>query len=1211
MNKQGKRNITISIFVIMIAALFVIGTDASGLVLGERGDGIIPDGGDFCPPGDCCTASGGLGCNDPECTDIVCAIDSWCCDVAWDDICADEAIQYCAICGGSFCGDGIINGDEECDGDDFGGLDCSDVGEYIYGDLICNEFCEFDTSECDYDDNNPSVRIIQPNQPTYYQGEVYVLSEVTDVHPGSGIKNVTVQFAEDGNWWTEFFGMDNNPLSSPYWEYYWPSLDDTCTQYATAYVLAEDYAGNTDNDVATFGIDNQDPVTTKHVSEPNEPFGDGNYYVTPDTEFSFTAQDIWEDCGSGVDETYYSVNEGDFQVYTGPFSLQPGCGQTIEYYSVDNVGNVEDTHLEVDHVDDLPPITNKTFDGPTYGENDYYLTKGTLVILSAEDQSPDGNSCPVGVDYIYYEIWWDSDEDGIVDTMVDKQYVYDDHVEFHFQEDCIHEIRWYAVDLLGNVETMHYQEHKVDTEGPILTKELIGTQIPDEGFTWITQDTEIHLEAVDPGYCAVDDVTIYCMYTVDDGDPIEFVYDIPFTFGEDSVHYLECWAEDALGNVGNVIEEIDKVDSTAPVTTKTFDGITFDSDYWLRQDTWICLDAEDGGDICHIGVYETYYRYRVDETTWTDWIIYDDCFQFDEDSMHEIEFYSEDLLGNEETVTYQVHEVDTVPPTIVKWVNDEGYHQSGEDITVCANITDLKGTLDPEVFEPGVGVNPETVMAYFEGENPLDPIELERIGLTDTYCATFQLYECGEWEVFVEAEDWLENYAYENGATIVIDDVPPFPEVLIPHAGDWYHDGEVFSVYAPVFDFGGDELFCPPWDCPDCPASGVDYCTFYAIDYDFEGIDPEDIQNIWDLIEELIDMGYQVPVQELGTVPAVDNICSGYLQIPYESGLTDAVFLAVDAVDNAGNMYSWLALNPWLSPITMNIDNEGPQVIITDIDGLSQPVTSEDFITVKADIEEFESQPDDCMGEIYKYVEMEDRGYELVDTGMVLDGNVIGYECTIADEIPTYVDSELVESGEYQLRVVVWDNEQNTGYGTTGFIIDNDRPYMGVISPEYEGVYEDMIVPIALYLDDEHIGIDDETVLARIHEIGWFGMDFCFGGCEETGWIPLNNLGDGIYGIELDLTDYGMTGDVEYNFDAIACDYLYIPSNDPSDPLGIDMEMDRNNIHCRQIRRHHAEEEEPICGDGIVNGGEECEDSGDCNVEGYCMEDCTCYYGPV
>ncbi|MBW1774006.1 MAG: IPTL-CTERM sorting domain-containing protein, partial [Deltaproteobacteria bacterium] len=41
--------------------------------------------------GDCCFANGSSGCEDSTCQDSVCSYDTFCCDVAWDSICANEA----------------------------------------------------------------------------------------------------------------------------------------------------------------------------------------------------------------------------------------------------------------------------------------------------------------------------------------------------------------------------------------------------------------------------------------------------------------------------------------------------------------------------------------------------------------------------------------------------------------------------------------------------------------------------------------------------------------------------------------------------------------------------------------------------------------------------------------------------------------------------------------------------------------------------------------------------------------------------------------------------------------------------------------------------------------------------------------------------------------------------------------------------------------
>ncbi|MBM4107044.1 MAG: hypothetical protein FJ257_12335, partial [Phycisphaerae bacterium] len=50
---------------------------------------------------DCCTAHAGGGCSDAECCVEVCKVDSFCCDVQWDGLCAQLAQDGCDRCGGS------------------------------------------------------------------------------------------------------------------------------------------------------------------------------------------------------------------------------------------------------------------------------------------------------------------------------------------------------------------------------------------------------------------------------------------------------------------------------------------------------------------------------------------------------------------------------------------------------------------------------------------------------------------------------------------------------------------------------------------------------------------------------------------------------------------------------------------------------------------------------------------------------------------------------------------------------------------------------------------------------------------------------------------------------------------------------------------------------------------------------------------------------
>lgn len=54
--------------------------------------------------GDCCVDNNTPGCDDPTIEGCVCALDAFCCDTEWDDICAGKAATDCGACGGGMPG---------------------------------------------------------------------------------------------------------------------------------------------------------------------------------------------------------------------------------------------------------------------------------------------------------------------------------------------------------------------------------------------------------------------------------------------------------------------------------------------------------------------------------------------------------------------------------------------------------------------------------------------------------------------------------------------------------------------------------------------------------------------------------------------------------------------------------------------------------------------------------------------------------------------------------------------------------------------------------------------------------------------------------------------------------------------------------------------------------------------------------------------------
>jgi hypothetical protein len=83
--------------VLLLLSALVMASAAHAQVLGRDGLPILGPEKATDGSSNCFYSNGGLGCDDAVCEATVCAIDSFCCDVAWDGICASEAIQLCEV----------------------------------------------------------------------------------------------------------------------------------------------------------------------------------------------------------------------------------------------------------------------------------------------------------------------------------------------------------------------------------------------------------------------------------------------------------------------------------------------------------------------------------------------------------------------------------------------------------------------------------------------------------------------------------------------------------------------------------------------------------------------------------------------------------------------------------------------------------------------------------------------------------------------------------------------------------------------------------------------------------------------------------------------------------------------------------------------------------------------------------------------------------
>ena len=325
----------------------------------------------------------------------------------------------------------------------------------------------------------------------------------------------------------------------------------------------------------------------------------------------------WDD-GNISEFWWYQINDTSAIV-----QFVEECEHDLYYFAKDNVYNYGPIHHQEYLVDCTPPDSWKWIEGPHYNASQEDITKfnlttddeinyfwlrdnDTWVYIQAEDNGTD--PCIAGLDYIHIELWWDSDGDDIIDTNLWTEDVYFFIYAFQIMEDCLHEIRWYAVDILNNTEETHYQYHRVDStppetektfKGPTYHEDLNenGTIEPNEENYWVTSETEITITAIDQADpCAVGvagfHVTIWWDSDCDDevdtllfDEDIDDPYNYTFTLKElqedngnyDYIEglYLIGWnSTDHLGNEEEWTEQYHKVDDTAPhvIIFKPVDG---------------------------------------------------------------------------------------------------------------------------------------------------------------------------------------------------------------------------------------------------------------------------------------------------------------------------------------------------------------------------------------------------------------------------------------------------------------------------------------------------------------------------------------------------------------------------------------------------------------------------------------------------------------
>jgi hypothetical protein len=368
--------------------------------------------------------------------------------------------------------------------------------------------------------------------------------------------------------------------------------------------------------------DTNAPVTTITLS-PSIPNGTNDWY-TCDVNVTLTATD---NGGSGVAKIHYILNSEPEIIVVGAtttFSITAEGIHTLEYWAVDNAGNEETHHFQGIKIDKTAPVVTITSPVPGYyqtapalvysvvelnpytvEEAGYSTSEGEhTVTVTATDEA--GNVGSASVTYTVDKTppvteielsglvgnngWYRSDvnvtltaTDANGSGVKEIRYILDGGGEVVYADtfkitEGIHTLEYWAVDNVGNEETHHSQEIKIDETAPTIT----GSRSPAaNSYGWNNTDVTVSFETSD-ALSGVDP----------NSDPPDVVLS-----GEGADQSVSGTVYDKAGNFASATVSNISIDKTKPVVTIT--APPEGASYLLNQNIladWSATDALSGID---------------------------------------------------------------------------------------------------------------------------------------------------------------------------------------------------------------------------------------------------------------------------------------------------------------------------------------------------------------------------------------------------------------------------------------------------------------------------------------------------------------------------------------------------------------------------------------------------------------------------------------
>jgi hypothetical protein len=222
------------------------------------------------------------------------------------------------------------------------------------------------------------------------------------------------------------------------------------------------------------------------------------------------------DAHSGVAETYYSVDGGAAQAYTGVFTVSGNARHNVSFWSVDRVGNTEARRSAAINIDSASPTRHTALVLGPVGNGMYFRGAVQMSIGSSDDLS--------GVANTYYRI----------DGAATQTYT----GPLTISGDGTHTVEFWSVDVAGNSSSSNTSIIRIDTTVP-LTQAAASGIVGTNG--WYRSPVQLALSAADNLSGVANSY-----YTIDGG--AMQTYAGAFTVSTAGVHTILFWSKDQANN---------------------------------------------------------------------------------------------------------------------------------------------------------------------------------------------------------------------------------------------------------------------------------------------------------------------------------------------------------------------------------------------------------------------------------------------------------------------------------------------------------------------------------------------------------------------------------------------------------------------------------------------------------------------------------------